>query len=96
MDYLSLLAQLNEDALPGYSVLILHSTAQVDRAIKRLAGRHVPNVLLYLDHDAAGRAATRALQDAYGPAAIDRSGDYAGHPDLNAWRIATRSQHGPR
>ena len=90
MDYLSLLAHLNVDALPGYSVLILHSTAQVDRALKRLAGRHVPNVLLYLDHDAAGRAATRVLQDAFGPAAIDRSDLYAGHPDLNAWRIATR------
>jgi hypothetical protein len=92
MDYLSFLAHLHLDDYHG-SVLILHSTAHVDRGLALLVGRHIASGLfLYLDHDSAGRRATQAFLDQFRGTALDKSDLYDGHPDFNAWWSSRRRQ----
>ncbi len=88
MDYLSFLvhrrsAHLDEDAL------ILHSVALKRRGAERLKAGNYDHIRLYLDHDAAGAAATNFLIAETGrDTCVDASGLYAGYNDLNEWLVS--------
>lgn len=88
MDYLSYLAYRGLDSLP-HAVLILHSTALVPRAIAAIVARPFRTIRLFLDHDAAGRAASEQMARAFGTGVIDEASLYAGAKDVNEWRMIT-------
>ena len=82
-DFLSWLA-MRELVEPECGVLILHSASLKKRALDTINRHGFGRVLLYLDHDQAGRETTAWFRTQLGHRnVVDRSGDYAGFKDLN-------------
>jgi 5S rRNA maturation endonuclease (ribonuclease M5) len=80
-----------ELAEPDCGVIILHSVALKRRALDAISAHGFGRVLLFLDHDQAGRETTRFFTEQLGNRnVVDRSNDYAGFKDLNDWRRAKR------
>ena len=87
-DFLSWLA-MRELVEPDCAVIILHSVSLKRRALDAINEHGFGRVLLYLDHDQAGREATKAFQRELGNRnVVDRSSTYHGFKDLNEWRVA--------
>jgi hypothetical protein len=77
---------------PDCAVIILHSVALRRRALTAITEYGFGRVLLYLDHDQAGRDTTAFFHAELGNRnVVDRSGDYAGFKDLNEWRMLRKS-----
>lgn len=88
MDYLSLLTLRRADAL-SEDAIILHSIALKRRAVAALKTAEYQSISLYLDHDEAGRMATRFFISEMGrDIASDESDLYAGYKDINE-RLST-------
>lgn len=74
---------------PDCAVIILHSAALRRRALDAIGAHGFGRVLLFLDHDQAGRETTQYFIDQLGNRnVVDRSIGYAGFKDLNDWRRA--------
>lgn len=92
MDYLSLLTLRRTNALKE-DAIILHSAALKRRAVAAIRAGEYARVSLYLDHDAAGRAATKFLAaETSRNNATDASGLYAGYKDVNERLIAISNE----
>lgn len=87
-DFLSWLS-MRELVEPDCAVIVLHSVSLKRRALDAITKHGFGHVLLYLDHDRAGREATKAFVEQLGNRNVaDRSSAYLGFKDLNEWRIA--------
>jgi hypothetical protein len=85
MDCLSWLVW-EKRAFPDCPVLILNSVAMKDQATTLIRTLTVEDVLLYLDHDEAGRTLTSVFQQTLADLHVsDESGLYAEHKDFNAF-----------
>ena len=73
----------------GATYIVLNSTALAERAANYVVAQAtVPaGVQLWFDNDDAGRAAAAVIKHHF-PAAIDMSGVYAGHGDLNDYCVS--------
>lgn len=92
MDYLSLLTHRGTNAL-AEDAIILHSVGLKRRATTALRAGEYSKVSLYLDHDDAGRMATRFFMAEMGrDKTVDASDLYAGYKDLNERLVANREQ----
>lgn len=86
MDFLSLL-ELWPHLRAGSSFLVLNSLTQLGKGMG-LLDKH-QQVLLFLDHDPAGRRVTTQLLGSL-PKAVDTSTFYQGHKDLNEYLTASQ------
>ena len=88
-DFLSALAHHGQDK-PQSNVLVLNSTAMVERAVDYIQSRpHIERVSTYFDHDSAGalareRIVTLAASRAKPFVHHDRARLYEGYKDFNA------------
>jgi len=91
MDFLSYLSK-DAPSQPVGAVLVLNSTNLWRRALPFLDDPRFDEVRLYLDNDAAGDAATRALfENAQNAAKLaDMRNYYEGYEDLNAWLLGKK------
>jgi hypothetical protein len=91
MDFLSYLSK-DAPSQPVGAVLVLNSTNLWRRALPFLDDPRFGEVRLYLDNDAAGDAATRALfENAQNAAKLaDMRSYYEGYEDLNAWLLGKK------
>ena len=91
-DFLSWLAT-RELVEPDCGVVILHSAGLRRRALDAITAHGFGRVLLFLDHDQAGRDANRFFVEQLGNRnVVDRSVEYAGFKDLNDWWRAKSSR----
>ena len=71
------------------AVIILHSVSLRRRALAAITNHGFGRVVLFLDRDEAGRETLSWFRSALGNRnVVDRSSDYQGYKDLNAWRVA--------
>lgn len=93
MDYLSLLTIRHQNS-PEYpctdwqDYIILNSTANLPKALERLAGYE--EIHCFLDNDTAGRAAYRELEKEFGCRIRDASHHYPDYKDLNEYLCGKR------
>jgi Toprim-like/CHC2 zinc finger len=74
---------------PDCAVIVLHSIVFKRAALDAITEQGFGRVLLFLDHDAGGRACTRYFEQELGNRnVVDRSSEYAGYKDLNEWWVA--------
>ena len=74
---------------PDCGVIILHAVALRKRALDAITAHGFGRVLLFLDHDTAGRETSAWFRDQLGNLnVVDRSADYAGFKDFNEWWVA--------
>src|SRR5690606_29746772 len=78
IDYLSWLTLTEPQNNP--TVIVLNSVVMLQRAMAHV--KHIPNIDIYFDNDAAGRSATKMLQQV-APHAVDRSHLYEKFKDYN-------------
>jgi len=90
MDFLSLLTHRRTNAL-SEDAIVLHSIALKRRAVAAINAGDYHHVSLYLDHDGAGRAATKFFMAETGrDITTDASDLYEGYKDLNERLVATQ------
>jgi Toprim-like len=90
MDFLSLLTLRGTTEATNTLVIILHSAALRRRAADIIKERGIETLMLYLDHDDAGRASTDFFRrETACNSLIDASEMYKDYKDLNAWLMAT-------
>jgi len=98
MDFVSALAYYGRERSDG-NVLVLNSTALVEKGLERLQAEGLHTALTYFDHDEAGRLATRRFEDEgarYGVRIVrDMASIYEGYGDFNEFLVA-RSEQGKR
>lgn len=87
-DFLSWLS-MRELSEPDCGVIILHAVSLKSRALSAIIDHGFGRVLLFLDHDQAGRETSAWFKAQLGNRnVVDRSADYAGFKDVNEWRVA--------
>ncbi len=87
MDFLSAVA-CRVLADPHPSIIVVNSASLRARALAAIPVE-VHTVELYFDHDDTGRALTGYFrEELHELVVVDRSNQYSGHKDLNAWAVA--------
>lgn len=89
MDYLSWRTLAPPENMP--TVIVLNSVVQLPKAIEQI--KDAARIDLYFDNDAAGRTATRLLQES-APRAQDKSGLYSGYKDYNEYLMSGLKETG--
>jgi hypothetical protein len=90
MDFLSYLVSEGKPILDGHA-MILHSTANLEKATGFIANYGYKTVFSYMDNDTAGRKATENLETYFKTQADtvhQRMNDfYSGYKDVNKWHV---------
>lgn len=90
MDFVSALAYYGRERSDG-NVLVLNSTALVEKGLERLQGEGLHTALTYFDHDEAGRLATQRFEEEgtrYGVRIVqDMASIYEGFGDFNEFLV---------
>jgi len=88
MDFLSFLTEEKIDQKRS-SFIILNSLALRSKLEEIFKKYNFRAVYTYLDHDISGRTGTEYIIGLLPPKkGFDKSGDYEGYKDYNAWRMA--------
>jgi len=88
MDYLSYL-NVSTINMNHYDVIVLNSTALVNRAIKILERKQYRSIELYFDNDKSGSIATDEVLKLY-PNAMDKRATYKNFNDVNDYIISLK------
>jgi DNA primase len=88
MDYLSYLNVSTID-INHYDVIVLNSTALINKAMKILELKQYNSIELYFDNDKSGSIATDEVLKVY-PNAIDKRATYENFNDVNDYIISLK------
>lgn len=99
MDFVSALAHYGRERSDA-NVLVLNSTALVEKGLERLRDESLHTALTYFDHDHAGRHATHRFEEEgarYGVRIVrDMAGVYEGYEDFNDYLMSRSEPETPQ